>query len=742
MAQLVANMDAVQQHDEQNNEGHRSVPSTSLPATWIFLPPYYVERPGITNHTASGTVIISGAKVPVIPVDQLPSWVDILGVPRELSHEQAAGLSSLGITPKDKQYEIYLALSSNDAEIRSSQMDPAAKPFISNKTLNDTGYETSCNAKSHNSGHVKRGSTNIIASEASIKNKANTSVTSAADYRPVTGLHQRLPSPPIPDTSPTNPYPVIYPIESYSTKGARNLYLQAHEDLLLQQHPAQRLLQASYNFSPRPSTVSSAPQLSSTASLSSSPSSSTAKGLRTDTSRSDNTKINNHVSSRLSHNNGTSKIYCRHWCHHGKCKWNEACRYRHEMPRTVRELREVGLAGFPGWWETHRQLLSKHINTNTASSPNLEAAYHAARYQMSSDVNTGASGNPDVIGGAASGSYLFPMSMNMNVAAPTASTLGHLGGMMADTTIPGLFHYQHAETYAETQTQHPQLCASFPSPLTYLHTPEHNPVRAGFGDPYRPTGGKKKKKQSLPLSQQQQRDVRHIDRQPYDSKRDGRRPAAEDTHRHRSGRSTEKSKSAAAKPRARRGSESVVSYPGFAAASPSSSTISLSRSSSSSPSARVSGSSDSGSGTAGNSKQKATAATAAITTKGGNKIYHANAHTRTRAYGIRNLAHIPITQQQQPDYPEHRLGRSQAHNPGRRTPHEHEEDVFERELALAAAADEEKHEREEAEKEREKTLLKAKGKEAEGNDVSNPRAHNAGPRGREEGHEVEKLVDI
>lgn len=41
---------------------------------------------------------------------------------------------------------------------------------------------------------------------------------------------------------------------------------------------------------------------------------------------------------------------CRHWCHHGICKWGLDCHYEHTMPTTLGGLAEVGLSQFPDWW--------------------------------------------------------------------------------------------------------------------------------------------------------------------------------------------------------------------------------------------------------------------------------------------------------------------------------------------------------------------------------------------------------
>ncbi|KAF8865469.1 hypothetical protein BDZ45DRAFT_796309 [Acephala macrosclerotiorum] len=46
----------------------------------------------------------------------------------------------------------------------------------------------------------------------------------------------------------------------------------------------------------------------------------------------------------------TQTVLCRHWCHHGICKWGQQCRYRHIMPMTLQGLQEVGLADWPAWY--------------------------------------------------------------------------------------------------------------------------------------------------------------------------------------------------------------------------------------------------------------------------------------------------------------------------------------------------------------------------------------------------------
>lgn len=50
------------------------------------------------------------------------------------------------------------------------------------------------------------------------------------------------------------------------------------------------------------------------------------------------------------HGGSPDTLFCRHWCHHGACKWGWECRYQHRMPMDKEGLREVGLRDFPTWY--------------------------------------------------------------------------------------------------------------------------------------------------------------------------------------------------------------------------------------------------------------------------------------------------------------------------------------------------------------------------------------------------------
>ncbi|KAJ4271787.1 hypothetical protein NW762_000493 [Fusarium torreyae] len=56
-------------------------------------------------------------------------------------------------------------------------------------------------------------------------------------------------------------------------------------------------------------------------------------------------------------NTTTTSSPCRHWCHHGVCRWGLACHYEHSMPTTPAGLAEVGLSRVPDWWLQARGLM-------------------------------------------------------------------------------------------------------------------------------------------------------------------------------------------------------------------------------------------------------------------------------------------------------------------------------------------------------------------------------------------------
>ncbi|KAI0874116.1 hypothetical protein GGS24DRAFT_460641 [Hypoxylon argillaceum] len=322
------------------------------PLPHTTLPLYYIERPGITHHTASGTVTSPGPSVPLIAIDQLPTWVDVLGVPRELNREQVINLSRLGVAPKGKPYEVYItpALSSGP-NIRGSQMNPTARPFVSQRSQVSRGENT----MSSNGRQIKDGTAS-----------ASMPGNSIGGHPPI-GLQQRMASPAPLNLAPENPYPVLYKVGSDKTRST----VQRRKDLA--EHPAERLLQASKTSDLRHTKEAGYNPLSSVSSRSSSFSSSTTTVTTKRPNMSTSQRgLNSNVSSNKNKSRASatqktnkphkSKIHCRNWCQHGTCRFEKKCRYLHEMPLTAQGLREAGLADYPSWWVVHLELMSKHVN--------------------------------------------------------------------------------------------------------------------------------------------------------------------------------------------------------------------------------------------------------------------------------------------------------------------------------------------------------------------------------------------
>lgn len=294
------------------------------PQTKLLL--YYIQRPGIIHHTASGTVMTAGPNVPLIAVDQLPAWMDVVGIPRELSREQAANLSSLGIVPKGEPYDVHFTPAALHApEIPGSQMDPTAKAYTNQKAELVSGQS----AVGHYGGKITNGGAV----------SAGRIINSVGD-RPLIGLHQR-PASPVPlGVSRENPYPMMYPRKSL-TLGRRDFG----------EHPAERLLRASHALTLRETRTAGNRALLSVSSRSSSLTSPSLSSSCPTTTTTQKVNITSNVKESKSHAPPAREVnktdekgtYCRRWCRNGTCPFGEDCWYRHEMPHTAQELRRAGV---------------------------------------------------------------------------------------------------------------------------------------------------------------------------------------------------------------------------------------------------------------------------------------------------------------------------------------------------------------------------------------------------------------
>lgn len=238
---------------------------------------HFIVRPDADDGTP-------GPIVPLVAVDQLPGWLQLSGVPRELDAEQTIGLTNLGIVDNkdDSTFEVRL----HHGKIRDILNNADEKTDLHSSGGGKGKAKATRKKKAAPHAETKSKSIEKTASEESLPTSAGTSPSTEL------GLVEK-PKPPV--------------------------------------HPAERMLSAS-----RHNTASIAVGTQA-------PNNSNEKPLRPHM-----TEATRNESRPAAPKQPTT--FCRHWCHHGSCKWGLECRYQHRMPMTVDGLREVGLKDFPTWY--------------------------------------------------------------------------------------------------------------------------------------------------------------------------------------------------------------------------------------------------------------------------------------------------------------------------------------------------------------------------------------------------------
>lgn len=232
-----------------------------------------------------------GPIVPLVAVDLLPEWMQLADVPRELNAEQTIGLTNLGIVNKedDSVFEVRL----HHGKIRA--------------ILNSAEDKTD----SHSSGGGKG------------KAKATKKKTTIAAETKSKSIEKTVSEESLPTST-----------GSSSSTETGSVEKQQPRTL-----PSQPMLSAS-----RHNTANTAVGTQTRHNVS-------EKSLRphmTGAKREETQPaVSKHTTTKSDKQPTT---FCRHWCHHGTCKWGLQCRYQHRMPTTVEGLREVGLKDFPTWY--------------------------------------------------------------------------------------------------------------------------------------------------------------------------------------------------------------------------------------------------------------------------------------------------------------------------------------------------------------------------------------------------------
>lgn len=130
----------------------------------VPCPCFFIVRPDVKKQTSQGKVqTIPGPIVPVIAVDELPEWFDIVGVPRALSVEETIGLCNLGTASKSEtSYAINLthkvpAAQADAGPGQATHFHPALEPHVpaaASTTISATP-SPSASATIHPAEHMK-----------------------------------------------------------------------------------------------------------------------------------------------------------------------------------------------------------------------------------------------------------------------------------------------------------------------------------------------------------------------------------------------------------------------------------------------------------------------------------------------------------------------------------------------------------------------------------------------------------
>ncbi|KAK0657278.1 hypothetical protein B0T16DRAFT_56590 [Cercophora newfieldiana] len=304
-------------------------------------PLFFLVRPGVTVQTPSGPIQKQpGSIVPLIAVDELPDWIDIVGAPRELTVQQTIGLSNLGSYAKGEDtYPVLIAYATEPEALPDTEVGKTEK-------LSRAGLVEGAGGNRHDGGGEQRagGKDEIAASPGGTE-------------------EVKLVAEPLsPSTKPQQQQSQWQTQLSQTNNNTADVHLadrmRAHWNV--GQHARNAGLQASIHNRPLESKLT--PPI-------------TQQPLSPQTD-----KIPA-PSPQPQPIQATVDEYCRHWCHYGTCKWGQQCRYKHSMPTTPSGLVEVGLSELPTWWLTKQLLgggvssLPGNSNSNTTSADiNLAAA--------------------------------------------------------------------------------------------------------------------------------------------------------------------------------------------------------------------------------------------------------------------------------------------------------------------------------------------------------------------------------
>ncbi|KAK4160976.1 hypothetical protein QBC43DRAFT_358858 [Cladorrhinum sp. PSN259] len=304
-------------------------------------PRFFVIRKGIPRRI-----------VPLVAADELPEWIRIIGCPRELKPEEASGLYNLGdFCGRSKEpYSVEIV----------HELAPAAVVNQTQDSRNVAAEQTE-QLKPQNAMDVSEKGAAVTPAPSLPRHSDTTTSppitgsdqpTPTASVRPIeeTKAHTAVMSQPrsstIHETSSGDVksqdvtiQPALGSLKEHNiTSGAGNTGVDANKS------KPQALTTTTTPVvvppTPKPTTpLHPAPALTGLAASKHAHTTTTTQSI-----------LPSSPPPLKSPPPSPNLIYCRHWIHHGTCKYGQACKYKHVMPTSPSTISALGLAEFPPWF--------------------------------------------------------------------------------------------------------------------------------------------------------------------------------------------------------------------------------------------------------------------------------------------------------------------------------------------------------------------------------------------------------
>lgn len=306
-------------------------------------PEHFIIRPATTDRRK--------AIVPLIAVDQLPSWIELTGVPRELDAKKVIGMKNLGVVARADEETYMVCLQTDKIQAILSRTQNLGCHDAGRHVLDDVPKIYASQNEDGVCSRSKRGKQDRAVgrgpSESQLAHHIHDTDKEAGPNR----------------TGEEVPIKSIIRHHGTSTKSQdcnkHSIEPEERQKGTDRESSASPMLQESrHNIALAGNRVTvalnrdgaSAPARTNTNDKSSKFIGRPAADIRPHLTQARSGQAN--LRQPRGHPSQTYKpdtSYCRHWCHYGTCKWGRECRYQHRMPATREGLREVGLRELPMW---------------------------------------------------------------------------------------------------------------------------------------------------------------------------------------------------------------------------------------------------------------------------------------------------------------------------------------------------------------------------------------------------------